>query len=34
MEKIIFLIAIVVISMIHSWWKKRNGQSDEDAAPW
>ncbi len=34
MEKVIFLIAIVVISMIHSWWKKRNGQSDEDAAPW
>ena len=34
MEKLIFLIAIVVISMIHSWWKKRNGESDEDSAPW
>ena len=34
MEKALIILAIVVISMIHSWWKKRNGEGDEDAAPW
>ena len=34
MEKVILILAIVVISIIHSWWKKRNGQGDEDATPW
>lgn len=31
MEKLIFLIAIVVISMLHSWWQKRKGEGDADA---
>ncbi|MBK7998564.1 MAG: hypothetical protein IPK15_07570 [Verrucomicrobia bacterium] len=36
MEKLIFLIAIVVISMLHSWWQKRKGEgdADADASPW
>ena len=34
MEKLILIIAIVIISLLHIWWKKRNGEGDEDAAPW
>jgi len=34
MEKVILIIAIAVLSLLHSWWKKRNGQGDEDAVPW
>lgn len=34
MEKIIFVIAIVVISMIHSWLQKRKGEDETDPAPW
>ena len=32
MEKLILIIAIVIISLLHSWWKKRKGEGDEDAA--
>lgn len=34
MEKIIFVIAIVVISMIHSWLQKRKGEPEDDPSPW
>ncbi len=34
MEKLIFVIAVVVISMIHSWLQKRKGEPEEDSAPW
>ncbi len=35
MEQLILLIAIGAISLLHSWWKKRKGEGDEeDAAPW
>jgi len=33
MEQIFLLVAIVVISLLHSWWKKRNGEGEEDAEP-
>ena len=36
MEQIIFLIAIAVISALHSWWKKRQGEPEDtdDESPW
>lgn len=34
MEKLIFVIAIVVISMIHSWLQKRKEQPEEESSPW
>lgn len=33
MEQIIFLVAIAVISLLHSWWKKRNGEVEGEEAP-
>lgn len=34
MEKILFVVALVVISMIHSWLQKRKGEPEEDSSPW
>lgn len=34
MEKLIFIVAIVVISMIHSWWQKRKGEGEPESPPW
>lgn len=33
MEQILFLVAVAVLSMLHSWWTKRNEQADEEADP-
>ncbi len=32
MEQILFLVAVAVLSMLHSWWTKRKEQETEDAA--
>jgi hypothetical protein len=34
MEKLIFLIVIVVITALHSWWKKKHGEPEEGDQPW
>lgn len=31
MEKLIFLVAVVVISLLHSWWQKRRGEGEAEA---
>lgn len=31
MEQILFLVAVAVLSMLHSWWNKRNEKETEDA---
>ena len=34
MEKLIFLVAVVVISMLHSWWQKRKGEGEPESPAW
>jgi hypothetical protein len=33
MEKLIFIIAIVVLSLLHSWWKKRQEAQEQNRQP-
>lgn len=33
-EKLIFIIAVVIISILHSWWKKRRGEPEDEESPW
>lgn len=34
MEKLIFLVAVVVISLLHSWWQKRKGEGEAESPAW
>jgi hypothetical protein len=36
MEKLIFLVVVAIISMLHSWWKKKRGEPETEAEsePW
>jgi hypothetical protein len=33
-EKLIFVIAIIIISILHSWWKKKRGEPEDEENPW
>jgi hypothetical protein len=33
-EKLIFVVAVIIISILHSWWKKRRGEPEDESNPW
>jgi hypothetical protein len=34
MEKLIFIAVVVVLSLLHAWWKKRQEAGEDESNPW
>jgi hypothetical protein len=34
MEKLIFIAVVVILSLLHAWWKKRQEAGEDESNPW